>query len=197
MRLHARALAVLALIACSSRAQTLDSTLLNVISQGGQVNSVIASSTLNNDNPEEAFGFPSGGGPEDGNFLFSDAAAGPDTLTFTTASPVTLYGIRLRAGANGPGGNDARRILTAQLTASPSGVTSGPVTVNDPPIVDTDLFFPAPLTASSFTLTLIREDGAGTRIVEVDALVPEPATPLILLALVPAALFHRRRRRTR
>jgi hypothetical protein len=179
------------LFAPRAYAQTLNTTLLDAQSIGGLVNSAVASSRAGDiDNPFEAFG--TSGPIEGGSFIFSDSIAGPDVLTFGTSSPVTLYGIRLQGGAGGPSVQDGRRILTATLSAD-GGLTSGPVVFDD--VARTaDLFFPSPVTGSSFVFTLVREDGAGTRISEIDAYVPEP-TGLIPLCLIAAAALHRRRQK--
>jgi hypothetical protein len=134
------------------------------------------------------------GGEPDDDYVFGDQT-GPYTVAFTTATPVTLTGIALYAGADAPKSPTANRGISS-FSFSAGGVD----VVNDVSPVDIstteNLYtFPA-ITASSFVATFVGNPSAafpGPRIFELDGIVPEPAS-ISILALSGLGLFARRRR---
>ena len=200
--ISAAAIAALLVVAKPTSAQTVNPTLLDVTSAGGQVNSVTASSRLSccggPDDPNEAFG-QAAGPIEPGSFLFEDnGAGGTENLTFTTSSPVGLAGLRIQGGAAGGGAGDPRTIGAITVEADTGGGFTTVGTLADFP--DTaqggtgtaDILFNTPVTASSFRVTLETPE-QGSRITEIDAIVPEPAS-MGLMAAAGLGLLGRRRR---
>lgn len=182
---------------------TVDPTLLDVTAAGGQVNSVVASSRLSccggPDDPNEAFG-QAAGPIEPGSFLFEDnGAGGTESLTFTTAIPVTLTGLQIQGGAAGGGAGDPRTIGAITVEADTGGGFTQVGTLADFP--DTaqggtgtaQILFNSAVTGSNFRVTLETPE-QGSRITEIDAIVPEPAA-LSLLGLGGLTLLARRHRR--
>lgn len=166
----------------------------------GLVTSFAVTSALAGDNPADAFG--NNNGPVEGNtFLFADNGAGTDTIQFTTASPVTLAGLQILAGASGPTAGDPRRIgqlsIEGDLDNNGSFETTLFTVADFPDQASPNLFlFNQIVTASRFQVTVQGIDSSGPRIAEINAIlpaaVPEPAM-MSLLGLAGLALVRRRR----
>ena len=153
--------------------------------------------------------------------IFADAPAPgfTDTVNFTTAGPVTIAGVNLFnfSDDNSPGGNrntSAFRLLADTpasatngqdddgdgqvdeggeyqlLVGTPGVPATGPGPADDG---SANAYAFAPVTATSFIAEFTRGGESGLRIVELDAIVREPAT-LGLLAVGGLGLLGRRRR---
>jgi len=194
-----------------SAQDTVDEFLFNNVADGGLVMTVNASSALGccggPDDPREAFGQASG--PiEGGSFLFGDGLpAGTDnTIEWFTSSAVQISGLRFQGGANGVGGGDPRRIMQLAFAADVNNngnLFDDPVLFNDPDFGDTGdggpgvityIFAGGPVSANHFGLLVeSQEANGGPRIIEIDAVVPEPGSALAC-ALGAVAIGLRRRR---
>ena len=184
--------------------QTVDPVLLNNSSNGagdeppGMTSSVSASSVIYGfDDPREAFGRQAGP-VESGTFIFGDNL--PQftihTLDFTTLSPVFLTGLQVIGGGNTPDQRDPRRILSLSFAADLDNNGSFETLLfSDPDFADigdggtgTEQYSFAGITASSFRLSVQQQDpvgpeaGGGPRLIEVNAVVPEPGSFALLAA---------------
>lgn len=176
----------------------------NVLAQGderpGRVNSVIASSAVGGDTPVDAFG-NNNGTVEPSTFIFSDVAEPqdivPQTLDFTTNGPVTLTGIALSTGADtGEDGYRGTSLFRFFADVNNNGFGDDLPLISANPTDDNQfdfLYFTSSVTASSFRAEFTASSVGGPRVLEIDALVPEPDA-IALLMIGGAGLLRRRRR---
>lgn len=183
-------------LAGTATAQELDPTLLDVLSKGGQVLSVTASSRYqNNDDPTKAFG-NSTTSYEPEAFLFADLGAGTlNTITAIVDGAPTISGVRIEGGALGL--LDPRRIGAVDVFVNGSSTPAASI-ADFPDTGDGgsgvhDFIFNAPVSINTLKIEAVNQDGNGLRLTEVDALVPEP-TVLSLLSVAGFGLLARRRK---
>lgn len=187
-----------ALVAPAS-AQHVDETLLNVREFGGITDTVSASSRIfDTDDPAEALGKPTGP-VEPGTFIFGDnGPGGTESMTiYTTASPVTLMGLRITGGGAGAAAGDPRTISAVEVWGSAGLAPSMPLgsiaDFNDAAGFH-DVMFTAPFPVDQIVVSFGTPE-EGSRVVEIDAIVPEPAAVGVLALATPLLLRRRRRMR--
>lgn len=129
---------------------------------------------------------------------------GPHTVNFNTAGAVTLSGVSIYTIANGGEEDGIRGANSFSFRADVDGGAAGDgvyeaLLVNAQNPVDNGLastYSFAPTTAHFFQFSITGSDGNGPRLLEVDAVVPEPAG-LGLLGLAGIAAMKRTCRRRR
>lgn len=181
-----------------ARAQQVDTVLLNMRAFGGVVDSAWASSEyLGTDDPTEALGNPIGP-VEPGTFIFADnEAGGTESMTMnSTFPPITLLGLRITGGGAGGGAGDPRTISDVEVWGSAGLAPSmrlGAIADFDDAAGFHDVMFTAPSAVDQIIVRFGTPE-QGSRVTEIDAIVPEPAAPG---TLVIATLLLLRRRATR
>ena len=178
-------------------AQVVDPVLLNMRDFGGVTDTVFASSRIfGTDDPTEALGNPVGP-VEPGTFLFADnGAGGTESMTLnTTALPLTLLGLRITGGGAGAAAGDPRTISAVEVWGSAGTAPSmflGSIADFDDAAGFHDVMFTAPFPVDQIIISFGTPE-LGSRVIEIDAIVPEPAA----LAVLPAAFVLLLRRRAR
>ena len=177
----------------------MDPNLLNVQAYGGVVRSVSTSSRYADaDDPTEALGNPSG--PiEPGTFIFADNGPGgqESTTIETDFPPVTLLGLRITGGGAGARAGDPRMISTVNVFGSAGLAPSAPLgsiaDFNDAAGFH-DILFGGPVSVDQIIIQFGTPE-QGARVIEIDAIVPEPCSLAAVVAAGGALLLRRRARR--
>lgn len=191
------AIGALWLCAAPASAQQVNQTLLNMRAFGGVIDTVSASSRIfDTDDPTEALGNPTGP-VEPGTFLFGDNGfGGTESMTLnTTFPPITLLGLRITGGGAGAGAGDPRTISTVTVFGS-AGLAPSQQLGSIADFNDAAGFHDIPFAGPTAVDQIIIQFGTpeqGARVIEIDALVPEPGAAGVLV--VGAAVLLRRGRR--
>jgi hypothetical protein len=195
----ALAVSCLTLATSPAQAQVVNPTLLNIQSQGGSVLNISASSRLfGTDDPTEAVGNPTGP-VEPGTFIFADNGnGGQESMTLNLElSGVTLAGVRITGGGAGAGASDPRTISTVLVAGSfglaPSHTLGQIADFNDAAGFH-DILFNAPERVDQLIIQFGTPE-QGSRVTEIDAIVPEPGSVGLLLLGGSFAVLRGRRRR--
>lgn len=165
-----------------------------------------SSASIPGDTIEDAFG-NSDGGIEPDSFIFSDAGVGDnrnntfdvgaetiDFISWSLVRPYELYGYQIDLRGDTPGNPSFRG--TELLRFYVDGVLVDAIDLNDYAGSLDRIFAGGPVTGDDFRIELTRTSDGGPRIVEINAIVPEPTT-LAMLALAGLCAFTKGRRRTR
>jgi len=146
-----------------------------------------------------------------GDIIFGDNNPQPDTVDFTTPSPVQLIGVAVYLDSDDGTLDGPRSVGTFTFTADGVPVVNAAPTNESIAITanygQNVFMFASPVTASSFVATFwpnpnkdytpdANNDGEGPRVYELDGIVPEPAC-IGVLALGGLALLSRPRRSLR
>jgi hypothetical protein len=139
-----------------------------------------------------------------GDIIFGDQNSQPNTVDFTTPSPVSLIGVAVYLDSDDGTLDGPRSVGTFTFTAGSEEIVASPVNESIAVNLGVNVFmFSQPVSASIFSATFSanpnlnftpdgNNDGVGPRIYELDGIVPEPAS-LGILAFGTLALLARSR----
>ncbi len=163
-----------------------------------------ASSSIPGDTIEDAFGnqnggveshsflFADNGTPDNGNNTFDGGTETIDWLTWQTTKPVELHGFRIEVAPDIISGDPIEARGTELLRFFVGGTLVDTIDFNHSVAVVDRIFAGGPVTGDDFRIELTRSTDEGSRIMEIDAILPEPTT-VALMGLAGVALLRRRR----